>query len=126
MSTSPYVDGFVAAVPKVKKQAYAQHARLAGQAFLDHGALSFQENWADDVKPGEKTDMLQAVHCQEDEAVVFSWIVWPSKAHRDEAMPKVMADPRASAELNPMPFDASRLIHGGFVPLVSLTKAQDD
>ena len=124
MSLSYYVDGFVAAVPNENKDAYRQHAELAGQAFLDHGALSFQENWGDEIKAGEKTDMLKAVDCQPNETVVFSWVVWPSKEHRDEAMPKVMSDPRASSELNPMPFDASRLVYGGFTSLVSLSREQ--
>ena len=117
--TLSYIDGFVAAVPTANKDEYRKHAELAAQAFIDHGALSIMECWGDEVQHGEQTDMYKAVAAKIDETVVFSWIVWPSKEIRDQAMPKVMADPRASAELNPMPFDASRLIYGGFRLLVT-------
>ncbi|MFC3195104.1 DUF1428 domain-containing protein [Marinicella sediminis] len=115
-----FVDGFVAAVPTVNKAQYQQHIELAGQAFKKHGALQFAEGWGVDVPPGKITSMPDAVKSQADETVVFSWLVWPSKKVRDEAMPKVMADPWCSNEQNPMPFDASRLIHGGFDVLVNL------
>jgi len=115
-----YVDGFVAAVPTANKEQYRRHATLAGQVFKEHGALQFIECWGVDVPEGKITSMPLAVQCQADETVVFSWVVWPSKAIRDVAMPRVMADPRCSDEQNPMPFDASRLIHGGFDVLVDL------
>lgn len=109
-----YVDGFVVAVPTQNKEKYRKHATLAGEAFKEHGALELIECWGDDVPNGELTSMPMAVQCQDDETVVFSWVVWPSKTMRDEAMPKVMADPRCSNEQNPMPFDAKRMIYGGF------------
>ena len=115
-----YVDGFVAAVPTKNKAAYRQHAALAGQVFKEFGALQFIECWGHDVPEGKLTSMPQAVQCKADETVVFSWVLWPSKAVRDDAMPKVMADPRCSQEDNPMPFDAQRLIYGGFDLLVEL------
>jgi uncharacterized protein YbaA (DUF1428 family) len=115
-----YVDGFVAAVPTKNKEKYREHATMAGEVFKEHGALQFIECWGDDVPDGKITSMPMVVKCKNDETVVFSWVVWPSKAVRDEAMPKVMADPRCSQENNPMPFDAQRVIYGGFEMLVDL------
>lgn len=110
----PYVDAFVAPVPTAGKDAYRKHAETADQAFMDHGALSVIECWGSEVPDGEVTSFLKAVQCEEDETVVCGWVVWPSKAVRDEAMPKVMSDPRMSG---PMPFDGKRLIFGGFETL---------
>jgi uncharacterized protein YbaA (DUF1428 family) len=59
-----------------------------------------------------------AVKCKDDETVVFSWIRWPSRAVRDEGMKKVMADPRLTPDVNPMPFDGKRMIYGGFEMIV--------
>lgn len=113
-----YVDGFVAAVPTENKAQYIRHARDAAQVFRDYGALKLVECWGDDVPEGEVTSFPKAVRCKDDETVVFSWILWPSRSVRDAAMPKVMADPRLQADANPMPFDGKRLIYGGFEMLV--------
>lgn len=113
-----YVDGFVAAVPNANKDKYIQHARQAAVVFREHGAIRLVECWGDDVPTGDKTSLPQAVHCGADETVVFSWIVWPSRDVRNAGMAKVMQDPRISEENNPMPFDASRLIYGGFQMVV--------
>lgn len=115
-----YVDGFVAAVPTARKETYREHARVAGEVFKEHGALSFVECWGDDVPDGEVTSFPMAVKCQKDETVVFSWITWPSRSARDQGMEKVMADPRVQPDVNPMPFDGKRLIYGGFEPIVEL------
>lgn len=115
-----YVDGFVGAVPTANKEAYRKHAESAGHVFKEYGALSFVECWGDDIPPGEITSFPMAVKCKEDETVIFSWIVWPSKAVRDEGMKKVMADPRVQPDVNPMPFDGKRMIFGGFEPVVDL------
>ncbi|MFT2089674.1 DUF1428 domain-containing protein [Paraglaciecola sp. 2405UD69-4] len=109
-----YVDGFVAAVPTENKDQYINHAKLAAIIFKEHGALNIVENWADDVPEGEMTSFPLAVKKQADEAVVFSWITWPSKEVRDTAWQKVMDDPRMHPDENPMPFDGKRLIYGGF------------
>lgn len=109
-----YIDAFVAAVPTANKQAYLEHARLASDVFKAHGAIKLVENWGDEVPDGELTSFPKAVLCKPDETVVFSWIVWPSKAVRDAGMEKAMRDERLSDESNPMPFDGSRLIYGGF------------
>ncbi|AQZ94009.1 DUF1428 domain-containing protein [Halopseudomonas phragmitis] len=109
-----YVDGFVLAVPTANKQRYIEHAREAGAVFKEYGALKMVECWGDDVPQGEITSFPMAVKCQPDETVVFSWLLWPNRAVRDAAMPKVMADPRLHPDNNPMPFDGKRLIYGGF------------
>jgi len=113
-----YVDGFVAAVPTAKREAYRKHAEAAALVFKEHGALKVVECWGDDVPDGKVTSFPMAVKRQEDETVVFSWVAWPSRQVRDAGMKKVMADPRVQPDVNPMPFDAKRLIYGGFEVLV--------
>ncbi|KTD40609.1 DUF1428 domain-containing protein [Legionella parisiensis] len=115
-----YVDGFVAAVPKVNKTQYIEHATKAAVVFKEHGALQLVECWGDDVPEGKITSFPMAVKCEEDEIVVFSWILWPSKEVRDEGMKKVMEDPRLKPDINPMPFDGKRLIYGGFNMVVKV------
>ena len=113
-----YIDGFIAAVPTARRDAYQRHAELAAAVFKEHGALRVVECWGDDVPEGKLTSFPMAVKRQDDETVVFSWIAWASKAARDQGMKKVMADPRLSPEANPMPFDGKRLIYGGFEVLL--------
>lgn len=109
-----YIDGIVAAVPTANREAYKKHVALVAPVFKEHGALKMVECWGDDVPEGKLTSFPMAVRKQDDETVVFSWIVWPSKQARDEGMKKVMADPRCKPDVNPMPFDGKRLIFGGF------------
>jgi uncharacterized protein YbaA (DUF1428 family) len=113
-----YIDGFVAAVPLANRDAYVRHASAAAAVFKEHGALQVVECWGDDVPDGKLTSFPMAVQRKEDEAVVFAWITWPSRAVRDEGMKKVMADPRVHPDANPMPFDGKRLIYGGFEVIV--------
>ncbi|WP_111656722.1 DUF1428 domain-containing protein [Isoalcanivorax indicus] len=115
-----YVDGFVAAVPTANKADFQKHINEAGPVFMEHGATQYVECWGDDVPDGEVTSFPMAVKCQPDETVIFSWVIWPSKAVRDAGMKKVMEDPRLQPHVNPMPFDAKRLIFGGFVPMIQL------
>ena len=115
-----YVDGFVMAVPKSNKEQFIEHARTGDAVFLEQGATRVLECWADDVPDGTLTDFRKAVQANGDETVVFSWIEWPDKATRDAGMKTVMSDPRISPESNPMPFDAKRMIFGGFEPVVEL------
>lgn len=109
-----YIDGLVAAVPTANKAKYLEHAKAAAVVFKEHGALRVVDCWGDDVPDGEVTSMPMAVKCGADETVVFSWIVWPSREARNAGMEAVMSDPRMTEETNPMPFDGSRLIFGGF------------
>ena len=115
-----YIDGFVAAVPTANRAAYKGHAEKAAVVFKEYGALKMVECWGDDVPDGKLTSFPMAVKKQEDETVVFSWIVWPSRQARDEGMRKVMEDPRSQPDVNPMPFDGKRLIYGGFDVLVDI------
>ena len=113
-----YVDGFIAAVPTANRNAYKNHAEAAAVVFKENGALKVVECWGDDVPEGTITSFPMAVQRKSDETVVFSWIIWPSREVRDQAMKKVMADPRLHQDANPMPFDGKRLIYGGFEVIV--------
>lgn len=123
-----YIDGFVIAVPTANKQKFIDHANFGDSVFTDLGATRVIECWGDDVPVGKVTDFRKAVQATEDETVVFSWIEWPDKATRDAAMQKMMGwmenpetgDPRMDPVKNPMPFDGTRLIYGGFAPIVEL------
>lgn len=108
-----YIDGLVIPVPEANKEAYREIAAKMAPIFLEHGALRLVEAWGRDIPDGKVTDFKRAVAAEPGEAVVFSWIVWPSKAVRDAAHAKFMDDPRVK-ECGPMPFDGKRMIIGGF------------
>ena len=116
----PYVDGFIVAVPKKKLQAYASMSKKCGKVWREHGALDYREWVAEDVQVGKRTSFPRSVKLKPDETVVFSWITYKSRAHRDRVNKKVMADPRLKDMMDPkeMPFDAKRMIFGGFESLV--------
>jgi uncharacterized protein YbaA (DUF1428 family) len=111
-----YVDGFVVPVPKKKLAAYRALARKAGKIWREHGALEYRECIAEDVKSGKLTSFPQSVKLKPQETVVFSWIVYKSRAHRDRVNAKVMKDPRLSGmmDIKTLPFDGKRMIYGGF------------
>jgi uncharacterized protein YbaA (DUF1428 family) len=109
-----YVDGFVLAVSKNNFEAYKTMTRIAGEVWKEHGAIAYVECIGDDVPYGELTSFPRAVQAKDDEFVVFSWIVYESREHRDAVNAKVMADPRMKDGMSNMPFDGKRLIHGGF------------
>ena len=117
-----YVDGFVLPVPKRNLDAYRRQARKAAKVWREHGALEYRECVADDVKAGKITSFPQSVKRKRDETVVFSWIVFKSRAHRDRVNAKVMKDPRLADMMDPkaMPFDSKRMIYGGFSVLVDV------
>jgi uncharacterized protein YbaA (DUF1428 family) len=117
-----YVDGFVLPVPKKNVEAYRRMARKAGKVWRDHGALEYIECVADDVQPGKVTSFPQSVKLKKGETVVFAYIVYKSRAHRDRVMKKVMSDPRLADMMNAksMPFDGKRMFWGGFKTIVSL------
>jgi len=108
-----YVDGFVTPVAAGDREVYRAYAQKVSPVFIEYGALQLVDCWGDDVPHGKVTDFYKAVNATETENVVFSWVVWPSKAVRDEAYPKIMNDPRAMPNAD-MPFDGKRLIWGGF------------
>ena len=109
-----YVDGFVAPVPDGNREAYLAMARKAATKFEEHGATRVVEAWGNDIPDGKVTDFRRAVQAADGENVVFSWIEWPSKAVRDEAWPKIMADPDMQPDHANMPFDPKRMFWGGF------------
>jgi uncharacterized protein YbaA (DUF1428 family) len=115
-----YVDGFVVPVPKKSLPAYRRMALKAGKIWKEHGALEYRECVADDVKPGKVTSFPQSVKLKPGETVVFAWIVYKSRAHRDRVNAKVMKDPRLSSMMDPkaMPFDAKRMFWGGFKVMI--------
>ena len=116
-----YVDGFVLPVPKSNVDKYREIASSAGAVWREHGALEYHEYVADDVKPGKVTSFPQSVLLEPEEAVIFAWIVYNSREHRDQVNAKVMQDPRiTSMGPDQMPFDAKRMIYGGFKSLVDL------
>jgi uncharacterized protein YbaA (DUF1428 family) len=115
-----YVDGFIAAVPNANREKFRQHAEDMGKLFREKGALKIMENWGDDVPAGEVTSFPLAVQKKDDESVVFSWIVWPSKDVRDQAWKVLMEDPRMAPDQNPMPFDGKRMIYGGFETILDI------
>ena len=115
-----YVDGFVLPVPKRKVEAYRRMAQKAGKIWREHGAVEFRECMAEDVKPGKHTSFPQSVKLEAGEVVWFSWIVYKSRKHRDRVNAKVMKDPRITGmgDMKDMPFDAKRMIYGGFKVMV--------
>jgi uncharacterized protein YbaA (DUF1428 family) len=115
-----YVDGFVLAVPKARLEDYKEMARKAGEVWMEYGALAYVECVGDDVPYGELTSFPRAVQAKDDEIVVFSWIIYKSRQHRDDVMEKVMADPRTMPNFETMPFDAKRMIFGGFETFMEL------
>jgi uncharacterized protein YbaA (DUF1428 family) len=107
-------------VPKRNLAAYRALATKAAEVWREYGALEYRECVADDVKPGEVTSFPQSVKLEPDETVVFAWIVYESRARRDEINAKVMKDPRiAGVDPAKLPFDGKRMIFGGFESLVT-------
>jgi len=118
----PYVDGFVLPVPKQNLKDYAKIAKAAGKIWLEHGALEYRECVGDDLDAKFGVPFPTSVKLKPDETVVFSWIVFKSRAHRDRVNAKVMKDPRMGQMMQgkKMPFDVKRMMYGGFKVLVDL------
>jgi uncharacterized protein YbaA (DUF1428 family) len=116
----PYVDGFVLPVPKKKVEAYKRMAKKAGKVWREHGAIEFKECIADDVPMGKLTSFPRSVKRKPNETVIFSYIVYKSRAHRDRVMANVMKDKSIAdmMKITDIPFDAKRMIYGGFKVLV--------
>jgi len=117
-----YVDGFVVPVPTKKLKAYLAMAKMAGKVWRDHGALEYRECIADDAKVGKITSFPRSVKLKKNETVMFSYIVYKSRAARDKCIAKVMKDKRLADMMDPkkMPFDAKRMIFGGFKTAVDI------
>jgi uncharacterized protein YbaA (DUF1428 family) len=109
-----YVDGFVIPVPKDKMDAYKVMARRCEPIWKEYGAIGYAECVGDDLPYGETTSFPRAVLAEENETVIFSWVVYPSRAVRDAANEKIKADPRLKDMMENSPFNPSRMIFGGF------------
>jgi uncharacterized protein YbaA (DUF1428 family) len=114
-----YVDGFLLAVPKKNLAKYRAMAKKAGKIWMEHGALSYVECVADDVKSGKWTSFPQAVKLKPGEVVCFSWATYKNRKERDRVVKKVMSDPRLEG-MKDMPFDGKRMMWGGFKPIVEM------
>lgn len=117
-----YVDGFVLPIPKKKLAAYRRIAQKAGKIWREHGALEYRECVGDDLDVKMGLPFPKTIKVKPGETVAFSWIVYKSRAHRDQVNAKVMKDPRLAKMMDPksMPFDCSRMTYGGFKVIVDL------
>jgi uncharacterized protein YbaA (DUF1428 family) len=115
-----YVDGFVLPVPKKNIPAYRRMAQKASKVWRDHGALDYKECVGDDLKVKMGVPFPRQIKTKPGETVVFAYIVYKSRAHRDSVNAKVMKDPRIANMCDPkdMPFDFKRMLYGGFKVLV--------
>ncbi len=115
-----YVDGFVLPVPKKNLATYRRIAQKAGKVWREHGALEYRECVGDDLHVKGVRTFPRQIKPKAGETVVFSWIVFKSRGHRDRVNKKVMKDPRLAAMMKPgaMPFDVKRMVYGGFKVLV--------
>ena len=115
-----YVDGFVLPVPKKKLPAYRRLAQQAAKIWMEHGALEYRECAGEDLSVKMGVPFPKLARVKPGETVVFAWIVYKSRRHRDSVNAKVMKDPRMTSIMNPkaLPFDGKRMIFGGFKVLV--------
>ena len=115
-----YVDGFLLPLPKRNLAAYVRMSKKAGKIWMDHGALEYRECAGEDLDVKMGVPFPRAVEVEKGETVVFSWIVYKSRAHRDRVNAKVMKDPRMAKMMDPkaMPFDVKRMFYGGFEVIV--------
>ena len=115
-----YVDGFVLPVPKKNLNAYVRMARKAGKIWREHGAIDYKECAGDDLMVKYGVPFPRVMKLKPGETLMFSFIVYKSRAHRDRVSANVMKDPRISSmcDLKSMPFDVKRMLCGGFKVLV--------
>lgn len=113
-----YVDGFVIPVPKKSIAAYRRIARVGAKVWREHGAIDYKECVGDDLNVEFGLPFTKGIKLKPGETVVFAFIVYKSKAHRDRVNAKVMKDPRLKCDPNAMPFDPKRMMYGGFTVLV--------
>ena len=121
----PYVDGYLLPVPKKNLKAYRKMASIGGKVWMAHGALEYRECIGEDMSSKFCPSFTRQLKTKPGETVVFSWIVFKSKAHRDKVNAAVMKDPRLHAAMpkdGKMPFDMKRMHYGGFEPIVNLSK----
>lgn len=117
-----YVDGFLLPILKKNLPAYRRMAQSGGKIWLEHGALEFRECAGDDLNVTMGTSFPKTIKLKPGETVVFSWIVYKSRAHRNSVVKKVMKDERLAKmmEGKSMPFDVKRMAYGGFKIIVEM------
>ena len=117
-----YVDGYVLPLPKKNLRTYARIARRAGKVWREHGALEYRECAGEDLAVKGLVPFPKQLKVKPGETVVFAWVVFKSRAHRDRVNAKVLKDPRMATMMNgkPMPFDCQRIVYGGFRVLVAV------
>ncbi len=117
-----YVDGYVLPVPKKNLATYRRMARKAGKIWREHGALEYRECVGDDLATKMAMPFTKPFKTKPGETVIFAWVVFKSRAHRDRVNAKVMSDPRLGgpADIKSMPFDFKRMAYGGFRTLVAV------
>lgn len=115
-----YVDGYVLPVPKRNLDRYRRIAQRAGKIWREHGALEYRECAGDDLKVKWTATFPKRFRAKPGETIVFAWVVYKSRAHRDRVNAKVLKDPRLTQMMDPkaMPFDAKRMVYGGFKVMV--------
>jgi uncharacterized protein YbaA (DUF1428 family) len=113
-----YIDAVVMAVRTADREKFRDYAERTAKVFTEHGALKVVDGWGDEVPDGQVTSFPMAVKLKDDETVVISWVIWPSREVRKAGWEKLMDDPRMNATANPMPFDGKRMIFGGFETIV--------
>ena len=116
----PYVDGFLIPVPKKNVDAYRRMSKAAGKIWKDHGALEYRECVGDDLAVKMALPFPRGLRTKAGETVIFSWIVYRSRAHRDAVNKRVMKDPRLTKMPKEMPFEMKRMMYGGFKVIVDL------
>lgn len=115
-----YVDGFLIPVPRAKLDQYREMATQASKVWKEHGCTAYVECIGDDTPYGELTSFPRAVQAKDDEVVIFSWAMWPSREARDAANEKIMQDERLAESMKNSPFDGKRMIFGGFKPFLEV------
>lgn len=113
-----YVDGYVLPLPKKNVPAYRRLALMGAKVWMEHGALDYKECVGEDMNVKMGLPFPRIIKLKQGETVVFSWIVFKSRAHRDRVNAKVMKDPRLAGMSKAMPFDVKRMVYGGFTVLV--------
>lgn len=115
-----YIDGYVVPVPKKKMKQYQRIAQKAGKIWREHGALDYRECAADDLNVEFCMPFTRGIKSKPGETIVFSFVIFKSRAHRDKVNAKVMKDPRLTEMCDPkdMPFDCKRMLYGGFKTIV--------
>ncbi len=117
-----YVDGYVLPVPRKNLPIYRRIAQKAGKIWREHGALEYRECAGDDLNVKWGVPFSKMIKAKPGETVIFAWVVFKSRAHRDSVNAKVMKDPRLAKmmDASAMPFDSKRMAYGGFKVIVAV------